>query len=145
VIVGKKGWLVDELHQRIISHSEVGKRLFWIDSASDQFLEKLYETCTCLIAASYGEGFGLPLIEAAQHQTPMIARNLPVFKEVAGDAAYYFDGLLPSDLANAVLAWLALYTEGRHPKSSQLQWQNWETSAKQLWGVVLRLKSVTSL
>lgn len=144
VIVGKKGWLVDELHQRIISHSESGKRFFWIDSASDQFLEKLYKTCTCLIAASYGEGFGLPLIEAAQHQTPMIARNLPVFKEVAGDAAYYFDGLLPSDLADAVLAWLALYTEGMHPNSSLLEWQNWEKSAKQLWGVVLRLKSDTS-
>jgi glycosyltransferase involved in cell wall biosynthesis len=144
VIVGKKGWLVDELHQRIISHSEAGKRFFWIDSASDRFLEKLYEACTCLIAASYGEGFGLPLIEAAQHQTPIIARNLPVFKEVADDAAYYFDGLLPSDLADAVLAWLALYREGRHPKSSQLKWQNWEESAKQLWDVVLRLKSDTS-
>ena len=141
VIVGKKGWLVDELHQRIISHREAGKRLFWIDTASDQFLEKLYEACTCLIAASYGEGFGLPLIEAAQHKTPIIARNLPVFKEVARDGAYYFDGFLPNNLAEGVLDWLALYKDNKHPKSSQLKWQNWEESAKQLWNVVLALKS----
>lgn len=140
VIVGKKGWLVDELHQRIISHNEAGKRLFWIDSASDQFLEKLYETCTCLIAASYGEGFGLPLIEAAQHQTPMIARNLPVFNEVAGNAAYYFDGFAPEDLSNAVLEWLALYRSNQHPKSSDLHWQSWGDSAKQLWNEIKRLE-----
>lgn len=140
VIVGKKGWLVEELHQRIISHSEAGKRLFWIDFASDQFLEKLYQTCTCLIAASYGEGFGLPLIEAAQHQTPMIARNLPVFNEVAGNAAYYFDGFAPEDLSNAVLEWLAIYRSNQHPKSSDLYWQSWGASAKQLWNEIKRLE-----
>ena len=141
VIVGKKGWLVDELHQRIVSHAEAGKRLFWIDSASDEFLEKIYKNSTCLIAASFGEGFGLPLIEAAQHQIPIIARNLSVFKEVAAEAAYYFDGYAAKDLADAVLAWLRLYKDDGHPRSSQLRWQNWEDSAKQLWREVLRLKS----
>ena len=140
VIVGKKGWLVDELHQRIVYHAEAGKRLFWIDSASDEFLEKIYESCTCLVAASYGEGFGLPLIEAAQHQKPIIARNLPVFKEVAGESAFYFEGFEAEDLSGAVLHWLALYQENQHPNSSSLQWQSWRESAAQLWSVIGRIE-----
>lgn len=42
---------------------------------------------TCLIAASFGEGFGLPLIEAAQHGLPIMARDIAVFREVAKEYA----------------------------------------------------------
>ncbi len=79
-------------------------------------------------------------IEAAQYQTPMIARNLPVFNEVAGNAAYYFDGFAPEDLSNAVLEWLAIYRSNQHPKSSDLYWQSWGASAKQLWDEIKKLK-----
>jgi pyridoxamine-phosphate oxidase len=39
VIVGKKGWMVDELAERISSHVELGQRLFWLDGISDEYLE----------------------------------------------------------------------------------------------------------
>jgi glycosyltransferase involved in cell wall biosynthesis len=39
VIVGKKGWLVDSLTDRILKHNEKNSRLFWLDSISDEFLE----------------------------------------------------------------------------------------------------------
>ncbi len=92
VIVGKRGWLVDELVARLENHPEKGNRLFWLEGISDEYLEKIYSTSTCLIAASEGEGFGLPLIEAAQHHIPMIIRDLPVFREIAGEHAFYFRG-----------------------------------------------------
>ena len=66
---------------------------------------------SCLISPSEGEGFGLPLIEAAQHATPIIARDIPVFREVAGDHAFYFDGLEASALADAIHQWLALWRQ----------------------------------
>jgi glycosyltransferase involved in cell wall biosynthesis len=91
IIVGKKGWLVDVLEDRLRKHKELGKRLFWLEGASDEFLTKIYATSTCLIAASYGEGFGLPLIEAAKHKLPIICRDIPVFREVASEHAFYFD------------------------------------------------------
>ena len=62
VIIGKRGWLVDELVMRLENHPEKGSRLFWLEGISDEYLEKVYSTATCLIAASEGEGFGLPLI-----------------------------------------------------------------------------------
>ena len=43
-----------------------------------------------LVAPSRGEGFGLPLIEAAQHKLPIFARDIPVFREVAGENAFFF-------------------------------------------------------
>lgn len=132
VIVGKQGWLVEDLVERLRMHPERGRRLFWVEGASDEFLEKVYDASTCLIAASYGEGFGLPLIEGAQHGLPMIARDIPVFREVAGEHAYYFQGASAEDLAAAVDDWTRLYREGRHPVSDEMPWLTWKESAHQL-------------
>lgn len=134
VFVGKKGWMVDALCARLEGHPELGKRLFWLRGVSDEYLDRVYQACTCLIAASEGEGFGLPLIEAAQHHLPIIARNLPVFKEVAGSSAYYFDGLSATDLSAAIQRWIVLSAEGKAPLSEGMQWKTWKDSAKMIWG-----------
>lgn len=134
VFVGKKGWMVDALCARLEAQPELGKRLFWLRGVSDEYLDRVYKASTCLIAASEGEGFGLPLIEAAQHHLPILARNLPVFKEVAGSGAYYYDGLSAADLSNAIQRWLALKAEGKAPLSQNIQWKTWKDSAKMIWG-----------
>ena len=141
VIVGKEGWLglpdsqrrtIPKIVERLKGHPEAGRRLFWMEGASDEFLLSLYDACTCLIAASEGEGFGLPLIEAAQHKIPIIARNIPVFKEVAGAHAHYFDGFEPKDLADAIREWLELNRQGLAPSSSEMPWLSWKQSAHQV-------------
>jgi glycosyltransferase involved in cell wall biosynthesis len=132
IIVGKQGWKVEELVEKIRSHPELHSRLFWLDSISDEYLEKVYAASSCLIAASEGEGFGLPLIEAAQHKLPIIARNIPVFHEVAGDHAFYFDGKEPAELATAIQNWLKLYKSNQHPSSDSMPWLTWKESAAQL-------------
>jgi len=140
IIVGKNGWLVDSLVKEIKQHPELDQRFFWLESVSDEFLDVIYENSSCLIAASYGEGFGLPLIEAAQHNLPIIARNLPVFKEVAKDSALYFDGFESQTLAQAIQNWLFLFQKNQHPKPDSLQWQTWQKSAQQLWNRIRELK-----
>lgn len=132
VIVGKGGWLVDSLIDRLNHHQELNKHLFWLEGISDEYLEKIYAASTCLIAPSEGEGFGLPLIEAAQHQKPIIARNLPVFREVAGEHAFYFSGLASNDLANAIKAWSALSMSEEIPHSERIPYLTWKQSAQQL-------------
>ncbi|WP_428552179.1 glycosyltransferase family 4 protein [Pseudomonas edaphica] len=138
VIVGKRGWLVDSLIIMLEHHPERNSRLFWLEGVSDEYLEKVYDSCTCLIAASEGEGFGLPLIEAAQHQLPIIARDIPVFREVAGEHAFYFTGLAPHDLAVSIKQWMALFDAGLHPSSVQMPWLTWQQSAKQLERVIFQ-------
>ena len=137
VIVGKNGWLVDELAARLKDHPEREQRLFWFNGVSDEMLLQLYEHSSALLAASEGEGFGLPLIEAAQKGLPIIARGIPVFREVAGEHAFYFDGKAPQDLAGAIDAWLTLHAQGQAPASTGMPWLTWEGSAHQLMDAVL--------
>lgn len=137
VIVGKQGWMVEALVEKLRHHPKLGKQLFWLEGVSDEYLEKLYDAASCLIAASEGEGFGLPLIEAAQHKLPIIARDIPIFREVAGDHAYYFNGLEPSDLAQAIQQWLKLDLEHRAPSSEHMPWLTWAESTQQLLAKIL--------
>ena len=132
VLVGKHGWHVEKLVARLRRHSELGVRLFWLDGISDEYLGRIYQASSCLIFPSEGEGYGLPLIEAARHGTPILARDLPVFREVAGEHAYYFNGLDPAALADAVAEWLTLWSQGRHPKPDQVGALTWDESAAQL-------------
>jgi glycosyltransferase involved in cell wall biosynthesis len=132
VIVGKRGWKTEVLSEKILNHPQLGKRLFWLQGISDEYLDKIYQVSSCLIAASYGEGFGLPLVEASAHGIPIIARDIPVFREVAGDCAYFFDGILPKDLRGAVCEWLALKESNSIPNSSFLKRLTWGKSAQQL-------------
>lgn len=141
VVVGSEGWkdLPDSMRRDIPqtvkhlrTHPELNQRLFWLEGISDECLEKIYASSTCLIAASYGEGFGLPLIEAAQHTLPIIARDIPVFREVAGENAYYFNALTSDELARVINEWLAMYNNNQHIKSDDMPWLTWEESAQKI-------------
>ncbi|GHU45345.1 hypothetical protein AGMMS50289_16370 [Betaproteobacteria bacterium] len=132
VMVGKQGWMVDALAQHLKTRMAEEKRLIWLQGISDEYLDAVYAASTCLIAASYGEGFGLPLIEAARHKLPVIARDIPVFREVAGQHACYFT----DNLTHTIETWLALHAENQHPKSDQMPWLSWQESAERLWDQV---------
>jgi glycosyltransferase involved in cell wall biosynthesis len=137
VIVGKQGWKMESLVEKLRNHSESGKRLFWLEGISDEYLKKVYAASTCLIAASEGEGFGLPLIEAAQHKLPIIARDIPVFREVAEEHAFYFKSIEPQALTDTVQQWLELNMQGKVPRSDDMSRLTWEQSAEQLIKTVL--------
>lgn len=137
IIVGQQGWKMEPLVEELSVHREIGKHLFWLKGISDEYLKKIYVASTCLIVASEGEGFGLPLIEAAQHELPIIARDIPVFREVAGECAFYFNGLEPQAIAKAVQQWLELYKQGHAPASVNMPRLTWKQSADQLIKAVL--------
>lgn len=136
VFIGKLGWNMADFRARLQGHPEAGRRFHWLSGISDEFLERIYAASACLIAASEGEGFGLPLIEAARHGLPIIARDIPVFREVAGDHAYYFSGLDPAPLAGALEDWLALYRRQAQPRPAGLPWLTWRESAAMLLKVL---------
>ncbi len=136
VIVGKAGWLADDLVKALRGHPEAGRRLFWLEGLDDGCLDALYRKATCLLAPSYGEGFGLPLIEAAQYNVPILARDLPVFREVAGTHATYFSGTAPAILAQAVEDWLDKLHNGLAPQSTGMAWLTWAQCAKSFWRAI---------
>jgi glycosyltransferase involved in cell wall biosynthesis len=132
VIIGKIGWGMEDFGNRLVTHPELGRRLFWLQSASDEYLEKIYHCVACLLVPSEGEGFGLPLIEAARLGLPIIARDLPVFREVAEDGAHYFNAEDGAELAAALQIWLERYEAGLVPLSTSIKYLTWSQSAAQL-------------
>lgn len=133
VVVGKRGWMVEDLCERLERHPELGHRLHWLEQADDATLQQLYRSCSALLAASEAEGFGLPLVEAAQQGLPIIARDIPVFQEITQGHAFYFQASEAADLADALQEWIALKDEGLVPSSKNMPWLTWEQSAQQLW------------
>lgn len=133
VIIGGYGWKSEDLLDRIHHHAQLNQLLFLIRDASDRDLIGLYGKAAGLIIASLAEGFGLPIVEAFEHHTPVICSDIPVFHEVAGDRARYFEALDPTSLADKVLALIqenggAL--KGVKPNSQR--WITWRQSAQQL-------------
>lgn len=137
VLVGVPGWMTEVTARRVRHHEEFGRRLFWFMAADDDVLSLLYTHCKVLLMPSEAEGFGLPLIEAARHGLPVLCRDLPVFREIAGAHASYFSGYDAASLANAVGAWMRLRQAGTAPASSGMRCPTWEESARELIDVVL--------
>lgn len=141
VIVGREGWkplpdadrrTLPRIMERLRGSPELGRRLLWLEGIDDDTLQQVYLASTCLLSPSEGEGFGLPLIEAAHHGLPLLVRDLPVFREVAGEHARYFSGLDGESLAAAVREWLALHADGRQPPSRGMAWMTWQEQARAL-------------
>ncbi|MHB8321204.1 MAG: glycosyltransferase family 4 protein [Acidithiobacillus sp.] len=137
VIVGKEGWRTQQLARQLRRHPERNRRLFWLEGASDALLLQLYARASALLAASYAEGFGLPLIEAARQGLPIIARDIPVFHEVAGEFAFYFPNTDSAALADSLRQWLQLHAEGKAPQSKDMPYLTWAQSTRQLLKVIL--------
>ena len=146
LLVGKEGWVglqaaqrrtLPQIMQTVTLHPELGKRLLWLPEVSDQYLQKIYGSATCLLMASEGEGFGLPLIEAATFNRPILARKLPVFQEIAGEHATYFEGLEPQDISDAIVQWLARWRRQQLPCSERIEYLSWEQNAEQVMAQLL--------
>jgi len=73
-----------------------------LEHVSDVLLAQLYANASCLIQASHYEGFGLPVVEAMRMGCPVIASDIPVFREIGKEAVCYFSPDDMSSLAHVV-------------------------------------------
>ncbi len=136
VIIGRIGWLCDEVLIAIRSHPKYGIHLFFIDDATDRELEHAYLNAKALLFPAIVEGFGLPLIEAQMKGLPVFASDIPVFREVAGSSAAYFDNTDPKILASMLKEY---ERSGIFPADgpASFTWLNWPQSTEQLLTRVL--------
>jgi glycosyltransferase involved in cell wall biosynthesis len=136
VIAGKEGWKVESLLHRLRTHPEAGNRLHWLNGPSDDTLRALYQQCDGLIMASMGEGLGLPVIEAAYFNKPVLVRDIPIFREIAGDGADYFTAVGCNVLKRALPRWLrSLETMDRGTEIHRDP-VTWRQSCSQLVGIL---------
>ncbi len=107
ILVGKEGWLVDKIISKIENSEYINNKLFWFKTADDELLDFFYKKSSALIAMSADEGFGLPLAEAAFYELPIIANDIPVFREVIGDSCFYLNANNKKEVLNFFISILA--------------------------------------
>ena len=137
VVVGKPGWESDQLINRLRLHPTAGTRLRWHSDAKDDELRRLYGEFDALIATSFVEGFGLPLVEAMHFGKPVIVSDIPVFREIteSGTSAHFFEVGSSIGLAAAVRKFIADSVSEERPVE-KLPWASWSTSAAELQRVL---------
>ena len=101
VLAGKRGWLEAET-LRAAEQSPARKDILFVGYVPDADLPGLYSGATCFAYPSFFEGFGLPLLEAMQCGTPLIAGNRTSVPEVVGDAGLLVDPFDESAISAAL-------------------------------------------
>lgn len=130
VFVGREGWKMENFCQDLRGEANRNQNFVWLDDCSDAMLAHAYKAATALIMPTFAEGFGMPLVEAAANGKPLILRDLPVFREIAGDNAIYFKGAEPADLAHVLEKWLE--PETARPTGGQIPVKSWRECAESL-------------
>ncbi|WP_240674385.1 glycosyltransferase family 4 protein [Burkholderia stabilis] len=129
VVVGRKGWRADDVVERLHRFEQTGHPLTWLRDSNDAMLERQYRDAHGVLMASEAEGFGLPLVEAARYGLPVLARNLPVFREIAGSHVEYFDAATATAFANELAGWVEKVRAGTAPDSRRIRPLTWGESA----------------
>lgn len=90
VVVGRAGWSCDEIISGMMATPYYGQSLHWFGNADDALLARIYRDAGAVVIPSHIEGFGLPLVEGARWGRPVIASDIPVFREIGEDFANFF-------------------------------------------------------
>lgn len=101
VIVGKKGWLFEEILKAPKKFS-VSDRVKFLDFVKDEDMPSLYKNAVCFCLPSLYEGFGLPILEAMKYGCPVVLSNVSSLPEAGGDAAVYVDPEDVESIANGL-------------------------------------------
>jgi glycosyltransferase involved in cell wall biosynthesis len=132
-IIGRRGWNVEALETRILTHPQIGQRLHWLSDASDDDLLYAYKSATAVICPSIAEGFGLPVVEAARMGCPVICSDIAVFREIGADGVLYFPPNEPNSLSSLLERWL---TGERPANPSSISQSSWGDAVARIYRVI---------
>lgn len=137
--VGRRGWGVDALWQRCRDLMDQGMPFRLIDDADDTMLAHLLAQSSAAIVASEVEGFGLPVVEALGCDLPVIASDIPVFREIASGAVSFFDPANAAALAGSILAFERDPAPMR-AAARRFTWPTWQEAAPGYAQAALRIQ-----
>jgi glycosyltransferase involved in cell wall biosynthesis len=141
VLVGKAGYGYDEIKYVIEEYNLFNDVIMsgWVE---EEDMPYLYNGAKVFVFPSLHEGFGIPIIEALACGAPIATSDLPVLREVAGNAVLYFDNNSKNDMADKLYSLLtdqdlraALIKRGLE----RCQDFSWEKSARETLEVIKSL------
>lgn len=135
VMIGKIGWEVEALIDQVRKHPQYGRSLFLCHQVSDGELREAMARADAVIMASKAEGFGLPIVEALAFGVPVLATDIPIFREIAGDAGCYFPAENPAEFTNVVKRFIA-DPQPYRDAARAFRWIDWDGSAREFAAAV---------
>ncbi|MFC1653808.1 glycosyltransferase family 4 protein [Patescibacteria group bacterium] len=121
VLVGKSGFDQIENHEGVIKTGYV----------SDDELAALYKNASCMVYTSLYEGFGLPILEAFYHKTPVVTSNISSMPEVSGNAAVLVNPLSFEEITKGIEKAISQRSKFTDNGSKQLKKFSWDKVAKE--------------
>ena len=139
-IVGKKGWLYDDIYN-LVKSLKLTDRVVFTDYLRETEKKYLLNQSEALVMPGLYEGFGLPLLEAFSSGVPIISSNTGALPEVAGSAACYFDPVKPVELSEKMAKIITdkkLVSKLTKEGKSLLKNYSWQRTAKQIINACLQ-------
>ena len=93
VVIGQRGWECEQVVDMLERCEALKGVVIELNGCDDVALATWLHHAQALLFPSFAEGYGIPLVEALSLGTPVIASDLPVFRELAGDVPEYLDPL----------------------------------------------------
>lgn len=117
MIIGQRGWECDQVFDLLDRNETLRTAVEELGNCSDEAMTRELASARALLFPSLVEGYGLPLIEALQVGTPVIASDLPVFREIGQGIPDFLDPLDASAWEDAILSYTK---EDGVPRTEQL-------------------------
>lgn len=112
VVIGQRGWECEQVVDMLERCEALKGYVIEMSDCDDKVLAAWVANALALLFPSFAEGYGIPLVEALSLGTPVIASDLPVFRELAGDIPDYLDPIDGEGWFKAVLE----YSETNSPR-----------------------------
>ena len=93
LIIGQRGWKAEPVFDLLDRNDKLGGHVVEMNNCSDEELARHLSAARALLFPSHAEGYGLPLIEALGLGVPVIASDIPVFREIGADIPTYLSPL----------------------------------------------------
>jgi glycosyltransferase involved in cell wall biosynthesis len=121
IVVGQRGWEAQNVFDLLDRSEKLRGHVIEVSGCSDEQLRRHLASARALLFPSRAEGFGLPLIEALGLGVPVIASDLPVFRELAGDIPAYLDPLDGAGWEAAIMDYAQLCSGARKAQIGRIK------------------------
>jgi glycosyltransferase involved in cell wall biosynthesis len=133
---------------RLVSELGLGETIVELGGIAYRQLHHLYARADIYVTPAYIETFAHPLVEAMACGLPIVASDLPVHREICGDAATYFPAFSSEKLAKCVLQLChSSETSARSIAAGQQRWRqfSWAVHVQEILKISEQLRHAGGL
>ena len=137
-VSGRAGWNVDPLIARMQKMNRDEDGFFYFGYSDDEMMLDLYQHAFFTVLTAKYEGFGLPVVESFHYGTPVLAPDIPVFREVGGELCDYYE----SDNMEQLDSLIRFYEKDpqayciRREQLQSYKHNSWDQSEELIWEAI---------